>query len=123
MPLMDIFWTTFLFFAWVMFFMLLFRVYGDLFSRRDIGGWAKAAWTVFTLVLPFIGVFVYLISQGHGMADRSLEAMQRQRDALDEHIRAVAAGARTEQVATKDGLVPSPAGSREQHDRVVASGS
>jgi hypothetical protein len=124
MPLMDIFWTTLLIFAWITFFMLLFRVYGDLFSRRDIGGWAKAGWVLVTFVLPFIGILVYLISQGRGMADRAVEGMQRQRDALDDHIRAVAAEGRAEQMTVKpDALVPGGVGSRDQHDRVVASGS
>ena len=57
MPLLDIFWTTILIFAWVTWFMLLFRVYGDLFSRHDIGGLAKTGWVVFTLLVPFLGVF------------------------------------------------------------------
>ena len=91
MPLLDLFWTTLLIFAWVLWFMLLFRVFGDLFSRHDIGGWAKAAWTVFVLFLPFLGVFVYLISQGRGMADRTVTAIERQQAASDAHIRRVAA--------------------------------
>jgi Phospholipase_D-nuclease N-terminal len=124
MPLLDIFWTTILIFAWVMWFMLLFRVYGDLFSRHDIGGLAKTGWVVFTLFLPFLGVFVYLISQGRGMGERAIEGMQRQRDALDAHIRAVAADARTEQVTTAGGL-PQQRGTAtgEEHDRMVPSGS
>jgi Phospholipase_D-nuclease N-terminal len=123
MPLLDLFWTTFLIFAWVLWFMLLFRVYGDVFSRRDIGGGAKTAWVIFTLVLPFLGVFVYLISQGRGMAERAVEGMQAQRDALDAHIRAVAADARTEPVAKADAESPSGVVPREAPDRMVPSGS
>ena len=108
MPLLDLLWTTLLIFGWVLWFMLLFRVYGDLFSRQDIGGWAKAAWTVFTLFMPFLGVFVYLISQGRGMAERTVEAIQRQQAAHDAHIRAVAA----EMVASGE-ITPEP------HDRMV----
>ena len=91
MPLLDLFWTTLLIFGWVLWFMLLFRVYGDLFSRSDIGGWAKAGWVVFTLFLPFLGVFVYLIAQGRGMGERALGRMQEQRAASDAYIRSVAA--------------------------------
>ncbi len=63
-------WTMFIFFGWVLFFWLLFVVLGDLFRRHDISGWGKAGWTIFVIVLPFIGIFAYLIAQGHGMADR-----------------------------------------------------
>jgi hypothetical protein len=71
MPLLDLFWTMFLFFCWILWFWLLFRVYADLFSRRDIGGWAKTGWVLFTILLPFLGVFVYLITQGRSMAERT----------------------------------------------------
>src|SRR3954462_12128097 len=81
MPLLDLFWTTLEIFAFVLWFMLLFRVYGDLFSRSDIGGGAKTGWVVLTLILPFIGVFIYLISQGRGMADRAVRAIEKQRAA------------------------------------------
>jgi hypothetical protein len=119
MPLLDLFWTTLVIFGWVLWFMLLFRVYGDLFSRDDIGGWAKAGWVVFTLVLPFLGVFVYLISQGRGMADRVGRALQQQRAATDAHIRAVAAGAETEQMAKARDLLNSGAITREEFERMV----
>jgi hypothetical protein len=128
MPLLDVFWTTLLIFAWVMWFMLLFRVYGDLFSRRDIGGGAKFGWVVFTLFLPFLGVFVYLITQGRGMADRAVEAIARQQAAADAHIRAVATDAHTravatdaeaEQIAKARGLLQSGAITREEYDRMV----
>ena len=119
MPLLDVFWTTLLIFAWVMWFMLLFRVYGDLFSRSDIGGGAKFGWVVFTLFLPFLGVFVYLITQGRGMADRTVEGLARQRAATDAHIRAVATDAQAEQMAKARGLLESGAITREEYDRMV----
>jgi hypothetical protein len=119
MPLLDVFWTTLLIFAWVMWFMLLFRVYGDLFSRSDIGGGAKFGWVVFTLFLPFLGVFVYLITQGRGMADRTVEGIARQRAAADAHIRAVATEAQAEQIAKARGLLESGAITREEYDRMV----
>ena len=104
MPLLDLFWTALLIFCWVLWFMLLFRVFGDLFSRRDIGGWAKTGWTVFVLFMPFLGVFVYLISQGRGMADRTVTAIERQQAANDAHIRRVAA----EMVASGEVTAPQP---------------
>ena len=78
-PLLNLFWTTLVIFCWVLWFMLLFRVYGDLFSRQDIGGWAKTGWVVLTLFMPFLGVFLYLISQGRGMADDVLRTRRTRR--------------------------------------------
>jgi hypothetical protein len=119
MPLLDLFWTTLVIFGWVLWFMLLFRVYGDLFSRPDIGGWAKTAWVVFTLVVPFLGVFVYLISQGRGMAERALGAVERQRAETDAYIRTVAGDAETEQLAKARGLLQSGAITPEEYQRMV----
>jgi hypothetical protein len=119
MPLLDLFWTMLVVFAWVLWFMLLFRVYGDLFSRDDIGGWAKTGWVVATLVLPFLGVFAYLVSQGRGMADRSIRLLERQRAATDAHIRAVAAEAEAEQMAKARSLLQSGAITREEYERIV----
>jgi hypothetical protein len=119
MPLLDLFWTTLVVFSWILWFWLLFRVYGDLFARQDIGGWAKTGWVVFTLVLPFLGVFVYLISQGRSMAERSAREVERQRAATDAYIRSVAADAEAEQMAKARGLVQSGAITPEEYQRMV----
>jgi Phospholipase_D-nuclease N-terminal len=75
-PFLDVFWTTLIFFAWVTWFALPFRVFGDIFRRRDIGGGSKMLWLVFVVALPFLGVFVNLIAQSEEMADRTLEREQ-----------------------------------------------
>jgi hypothetical protein len=121
MPLLDVFWTTLIIFCWVLWFMLLFRVYGDLFTRHDIGGWAKAGWIVLTLVLPFLGVFLYLISQGRSMGERATQAVVRQRAASDAYIRSVAADAEAEQLAKARGLLQSGAITPEEYQRMVPS--
>jgi hypothetical protein len=108
MPLLDLFWTTLLVFGWILWFMLLFRVYGDVFTRRDIGGWAKAAWVVFTLLMPFLGVFVYLISQGRGMAERAALAVAQRQQATDAYIRSVVADQGGQQGATSPATAPAP---------------
>jgi hypothetical protein len=120
-PLLDVFWTTLIIFCWVLWFMLLFRVYGDLFTRHDIGGWAKAGWIVLTLVLPFLGVFLYLISQGRSMGERAMQAVERQRAASDAYIRSVAADAEAEQLAKARGLLQSGAITPEEYQRMVPS--
>jgi Phospholipase_D-nuclease N-terminal len=119
MPLLDLFWTMFLFFCWILWFWLLFRVYADLFSRRDIGGWAKTGWVLFTIVLPFLGVFVYLITQGRSMAERAELAVERQRAATDAYIRSVAADADSVQNAKARDLLDSGAITRDEYDRMV----
>jgi Phospholipase_D-nuclease N-terminal len=121
MPLLDVFWTTLIIFCWVLWFMLLFRVYGDLFTRHDIGGWAKAGWIVLTLVMPFLGVFLYLISQGRSMGERAAQAVERQRAASDAYIRSVAADAEAEQLAKARGLLQSGAITPEEYQRMVPS--
>lgn len=64
-PFMDIFWTMFIFFAWVIWIWLLILVLSDNFSRRDHSGWAKAGWTLFVIFLPLLGVLVYMIARPH----------------------------------------------------------
>ena len=119
MPLLDLFWTTLVIFGWVLWFMLLFRVYGDLFARDDIGGGAKTGWILFTLFLPFLGVFVYLVAQGRGMAERAERALERHRAATDDYIRSVAADAEAERVAKARDLVQSGAITPEEYQRLA----
>jgi hypothetical protein len=64
-------WTMFVFFCWILFFWLLFIVFGDLFRRTDISGWGKAGWTIFVICLPFLGILVYVIAEGRAMGERS----------------------------------------------------
>jgi len=71
--------TVFLFILW---FWLLITVFGDLFRRRDISGWAKALWVIFVILVPYIGVFAYIIFQGRGIAERNVEQAQEARDEL-----------------------------------------
>jgi phospholipase D-like protein len=72
-PFLNIVWTMLVFFGLVIWLRLLFIVFADLFSRHDISGGGKAAWSVFTILLPFVGVLVYLSTQGVQMAERSAE--------------------------------------------------
>jgi hypothetical protein len=89
-PFLDVLWTMLIFFVWVLWFWLLFTVFGDVFRRRDLSGWGKTGWIVFTIVLPFLGVFVYLISQGAGMTERNLERARSDRAQIDEYVRETA---------------------------------
>jgi hypothetical protein len=90
-PFIDIVGTMLVFFLWIMWFWTLIVVLTDVFGRRDISGWAKAGWTVFTLFLPILGVLVYLIAEGREMAERRESGVREQRQVIDDHIRHVAA--------------------------------
>jgi hypothetical protein len=89
-PLLGIFWTTFWIFLWILWFMLLFRVFADVFRSHDMGGFAKALWLIFVIILPFLGVFVYLIARGRQMSQRDLESAQAQQQAFDAYVRQTA---------------------------------
>ena len=91
-PFLDVVWTMLVFFLWVAWFWLLFSIWGDLFRRRDLSGWGKAGWLIFTLVVPFLGVFVYVITQNDGMTQRNLERAKAQREQMDEYVRTTASG-------------------------------
>jgi hypothetical protein len=120
-PLLDLFWTTLIIFGWILWFWLLIRVYGDVFSRRDMGGLAKTGWVVFTLVLPFIGVLMYLITQGRSMEERKQRALDEQRAATEAYIRSVAAGADTTQQSKARDLLDSGAITSDEFDRMVGN--
>ncbi|MEV7523311.1 SHOCT domain-containing protein [Streptomyces sp. NPDC091371] len=92
-PLLNMFWTMMMIFLWVLWFMLLFRIIGDIFRDDDLGGWGKAGWTVFVIILPFLGVFVYLIARGRGMGERELAQMQRNEQQFRSYVQETAAGA------------------------------
>jgi hypothetical protein len=90
-PFLDILWTMIIFFAWVAWIWILIVILTDVFRRRDISGWIKAAWTVFLIVIPFLAALIYLIAQHDGMADRTAERMQGQQAQFDSYVRQVAA--------------------------------
>ena len=92
MPLLDVFFTMMWFFLWVLWFFLLFRVIMDIFRSRDLGGWGKAGWLVFVIVLPFLGVLVYLIARGHKMTERDAAQVQEQDQAFRAYVQEAAAG-------------------------------
>ncbi len=83
-PFLDILWTMVLFFSWVIWIWIVITVFADLFRRHDISGWGKAAWIVFVIVLPFLGVLVYLIAQHDGMRERSIKQAETQQQAFDQ---------------------------------------
>ena len=91
-PFMDILWTMLVFFFWVMWFWTLIIVLTDVFRRHDLSGWGKAGWTLFMVILPLLGVLIYLIAHGTDMAERRSQDIAGQQAQFDQHIRRVAGG-------------------------------
>src|SRR4051812_6254781 len=89
-PFVDIVWTMIIFFAWVVWIWMMIVILTDVFGRDDIGGWGKAGWTVFLIVLPFLGALTYLIAQHDGLAERRERDVRSQQAAVDDRIRTVA---------------------------------
>jgi hypothetical protein len=86
-PFLDLLWSMIIFFTWVIWIWMVFTILADVFRRRDISGWGKAGWSVFLIVLPFLGALVYLIAQHDGMAQRSAEAAKSQKAQFDDDVR------------------------------------
>jgi len=101
-PFLNILWTMIIFFAWVIWIWIAITVLLDVFRRHDIGGLHKAAWVVFVIVLPFLGVLVYLIAQHDGMRERRMQEMKAQQRALDDYVRETAGGSAAEIAKAKE---------------------
>ncbi len=100
-PLLDLFWTILWIFGFIIWIWLLIMIFGDIFRSHDIGGWAKALWTIFVIVLPLIGILVYLIARGGGMHERAAQAAQRQQSAFDAYVKQTAGTSNTADELTK----------------------
>ncbi len=104
-PFLDVLWTMFIFFLWIIWFWLLFTVFVDVFRRHDIGGGRKALWLIFVIILPFLGVFIYIITENDGMTQRNIERAQAQRAQLDDYVRETAGGGAAAEIANAKNLL------------------
>jgi Phospholipase_D-nuclease N-terminal/Short C-terminal domain len=117
-PFLDVLWSMCIFFAFVIWIWLLITVFGDVFRRRDIGGGMKAIWIIFVIVLPYLGVLLYLIAEHNGMADRSMEQMKAVKAQQDEYIKTVAGTAPADQITQAKQLLDSGAISQAEFDQL-----
>jgi predicted PurR-regulated permease PerM len=116
-PFLDVFWTMIVFFAWIVWISLMFHVFADVFRRHDIGGGAKVLWLLFVILLPFLGVFVYLISQSASMAERGQKQAMAAQSEMDDYVRSVAASSDpAEQIAKAKQLLDSGAIDQSEFD-------
>ena len=110
----------FLFFAWVM---CLFWILGDIFRSKDLGGVSKTIWVIFVIILPWLGILVYLIARGHGMQERQLEQAQEVQAAQAAYIKSVAApssGDATSQIADAKGLLDNGTINQAEFEQIKA---
>ena len=121
-PFLDVLWTMIIFFCWVAWIWTLIVIFGDLFSRHDKSGWYKAMWMVFLIILPFLGVLIYLIANGSGMSHRGLERSRAQQAQFTEYVQSVAStsGGSASEIAKAKELLDSGAITQSEFDALKA---
>jgi hypothetical protein len=87
---LNAFWMMLWFFLWIIWLMILFRVIVDLFSDHELSGWGKALWLIFMIVLPYLGVFVYLIARGRQMTERARKQAERSDKEFKDYVKQAA---------------------------------
>lgn len=120
-PFLEVMWTMLVFFGFVVWIWLLFTVFADLFRRDDTSGWAKVLWIVFVIVLPFLGVFVYLIVEHEGMARRAAEQQAAAQSQFESYVKSVAGehdGSPTERIAKAKELLDSGAIDAQEYEQL-----
>ncbi len=109
------------FFAWIIWFWLLITVFSDVFRRRDTSGFSKVLWIIFVIVVPFLGVFIYMIANHEGMTERSVRQAQAQQAQMDDYVRNVAgSGSAAAEIEKAKGLLDSGAITQAEFDAIKA---
>ena len=119
-PFVSVLWTMAVFFAWIIWFWLLITIFSDLFRRHDLGGGAKVLWMIFVIVLPYLGVFVYLIANHDGMAERNVKQQQAAQQQLDDRIRSAAPSSAAADIEKAKQLLDSGAITQSEYDALKA---
>jgi hypothetical protein len=117
-PFLDVFWTMLVFFAWVIWFWLLITVFADVFRRHDLSGLGKTGWCIFVIVLPFLGVLIYLGTQSKHMAERNVRQMEAAQAQMDDRIRTVSGGGAASEIENAKKLLDSGAISQEEFEQL-----
>jgi hypothetical protein len=115
----DVMWSFLVFFAWVIWFWLLITVFADVFRRHDISGWGKTGWIILVILIPYFGVFIYLIAEHEGMADRNMSQAKQSQAQFDDYVKTVASsGDPTAQIANAKQLLDSGAITQAEFDQI-----
>jgi hypothetical protein len=114
-------WDMLLVFAFVIWFWLLITVFADIFRRHDTSGFAKVLWMIFVIILPYFGVFIYLIANHDGMTERSMKQAQAQQAQMDQYVKSVAgSGGSAAEIEKAKGLLDSGAITQAEFDSMKA---
>jgi type VI protein secretion system component VasK len=120
-PFLDVLWTMLIFFLWVIWFWILIVVIGDIFRRHDTSGWGKAAWCLFVIFLPLLGVLIYVGVNGKGMSERQVKDTQKAQAQMDDYVRSVASsGGAAAEIEKAHGLLASGAITQQEFDSIKA---
>jgi hypothetical protein len=118
-PFLEVFWTMLIFFAFVVWLWILFTVLADIFRRHDTSGFMKVIWIIFIVVLPYFGVFVYLIAEHKGMTERAIKQQQAAQQQIDQYVKSVAgSGDAAEQIAKAKQLLDSGTITQAEFDQI-----
>ncbi|HYM46067.1 MAG TPA: PLDc N-terminal domain-containing protein [Solirubrobacteraceae bacterium] len=118
-PFLEVFWTMLIFFAFVVWIWILITVLADIFRRHDTSGFAKVLWIIFIIVLPYLGVFIYLIAEHKGMTERAVKQQQAAQSQFDSYVKSVAAqGDPAEQIAKAKQLLDNGTISQVEFDQI-----
>jgi hypothetical protein len=118
-PFLDVFWTMIIFFFWVIWIWIVIQVLVDVFRRHDIGGFAKALWVIFVVIVPWLGVLIYLIVEHDGMRERSVKQASAQKEQFDQYVRE-AAGGSADEIAKAKQLLDQGAITQDEFDALKA---
>jgi Short C-terminal domain len=119
-PFLDVFWSMLIFFAWVIFIWIAITVLIDVFRRHDLSGWGKAGWTIFVIILPWLGVLIYLIANHNGMTERRVKEAKASQQQFDDYVRTTAGGGAAAEIEKAKGLLDSGAITQEEFDSIKA---
>jgi Short C-terminal domain/Phospholipase_D-nuclease N-terminal len=120
-PFLDVLWTMLIFFLWVIWFWILITVFIDLFRRKDTSGVSKVLWCIFVILVPFLGVFIYLLINHDGMADRNIKQAQAQQAQFDQYVKQTAgSGGAAAEIEKAKGLLDSGAITQAEFDAIKA---
>lgn len=121
-PFLEVFWTMLIFFAFVVWLWILFTVIADLFRRHDTSGFMKVLWIIFIIVLPYLGVFVYLIAEHKGMTERAVASQKAAQSQFDDYVQSVATkNDPTEQINKAKSLLDSGSITQAEFERLKAN--
>jgi hypothetical protein len=120
-PFMNILWSTLIFVAFVMWFWLVIMIFTDLFRRHDMGGFAKAMWIIFIILIPFLGALIYVIAYQKGIAERTAKQTADAQAQFDAHVKEVAGGGgAAHEIEKAKGLLDSGAITQAEFDQIKA---